>query len=308
DYPIGGLEIRDYFPPGFKYVEESATIDGQQREPLVDAATFDDEDLRAGTLTWDGLSLTANASITVKLLLVVGAGVGEAEYTNRAQAFIANLVTPISGIASATVRVVPDPTFDCSDIIGRVFDDKNVNGYPDDGEPGIAGARVVTAQGLLTTADEHGRFHIACAAVPNPDRGSNFILKLDERSLPSGYRITTENPRVQRLTRGKVVKFNFGAAIHRVVRLDLADAAFEPGETEIRQHWRYVIDDLFEQLQKEPSVLRVTYLGDIESEALAKRRVQAIKQLIEQRWQALSCCYNLEVETEVFWRTGRPGQ
>jgi hypothetical protein len=245
--------------------------------------------------------------MTIKLLLVVGAGVGEAEYTNRAQVFITNLTTPISGVASATVRVIPDPTFDCSDIIGRVFDDKNVNGYPDDGEPGIAGARVVTAQGLLTTTDEYGRFHIACAAVPKPDRGSNFILKLDERSLPSGYRVTTENPRVQRLTRGKAIKFNFGAAIHRLVRLDLADAAFEPDKTEIRQHWQYVLDDLFTQLREGPSVLRITYLGDIESEALARRRVKAIKRLIEQRWKALNCCYDLPVETEVFWRTGKPG-
>lgn len=307
DYPIGSMEVRDFFPPGFKYVEESATIDGVQREPLVDAATFADENLQAGTLTWAGLALNPNASMTIKLLLVVGSGVGEAEYTNRAQVFITNLTTPISGVASATVRVVPDPTFDCSDIIGRVFDDKNVNGYPDDGEPGIAGARVVTAQGLLTTTDEYGRFHIACAAVPNPDRGSNFILKLDERTLPSGYRVTTENPRVQRLTRGKAIKFNFGAAIHRLVRLDLADAAFEPDKTEIRQHWQYVIDDLFTQLREGPSVLRITYLGDIESEALAERRVKAIKRLIEQRWKALNCCYDLPVETEVFWRTGKPG-
>ena len=44
------------------------------------------------------------------------------------------------------MRIVPDPTFDCSDIIGKVFDDKNLNGYQDDGEPGIANVRVVTEQ------------------------------------------------------------------------------------------------------------------------------------------------------------------
>jgi hypothetical protein len=204
------------------------------------------------------------------------------------------------------VRVVHDPTFDCAGIIGRVFDDKNANGYADEGEPGIAGARVATAQGLLTTTDEHGRFHITCAEIPNPDRGSNFILKLDERTLPSGYRMTTENPRVQRLTRGKVAKFNFGASVHRVVRLDLADAAFEPDTTEIRGHWEYVIDDLFEQLRKGPSVLRMAYVGDVESEALAERRLKAVKKRIKQRWEELSCCYNLEIETETYWRRGQP--
>jgi hypothetical protein len=26
--------------------------------------------------------------------------------------------------------VTPDPNFDCTDIIGKVFDDANANGYP----------------------------------------------------------------------------------------------------------------------------------------------------------------------------------
>ena len=86
----------------------------------------------------------------------------------------------------------------------------------------------MTARGLIATTDEHGRFHITCAAVPDEDRGSNFILKLDDRTLPTGYRVTTENPRVQRATRGKMLRFNFGATIHRVVGLDIADGVFEP--------------------------------------------------------------------------------
>ena len=66
---------------------------------------------------------------------------------------------------------------------------------------------------------------------------------------------------MQRLTRGKAAKFNFGVTIHRVVRLDLADAAFITGETEIREHWQYVIEQLFEQLRSAPSILRISYLG-----------------------------------------------
>lgn len=33
---------------------------------------------------------------------------------------------------------MPDPTFDCTDIIGKVFDDRNANGSQDEGEPGLA--------------------------------------------------------------------------------------------------------------------------------------------------------------------------
>ncbi|MBN1379186.1 MAG: DUF11 domain-containing protein [Gammaproteobacteria bacterium] len=305
NFPLSSVEIRDFFPPGFKYVQGSADIDGVSRDPEMDASTFAQEDLRAGTLTWNNLILNPQSTLKLRLLLVVGSGVKEGEYTNQAQVFITGLATSISQRASATVRVVPDPTFDCSDIIGKVFDDRNANGYPDAGEPGIAGSRVVTAQGLLTTTDQYGRFHITCAAVPNMDRGSNFILKLDERTLPSGYRVTTENPRVQRLTRGKAIKFNFGATVHRVVRLDLADAAFEPGSAEIREHWRYVIDELFDQLQQKPSVLRIAYVGDAESEKLAEQRTKAVKRMIEDRWHKMNCCYNLTIETEMFWRRGQ---
>ena len=98
----------------------------------------------------------------------------------------------------------PDPLFDCSELIGKVFDDKNKNGYQDDGEPGMPGVRLATAKGLLVTTDQHGRYHIACAAIPNGQIGSNFILKVDENTLPTGYHLTSENPRVERLTRGKL--------------------------------------------------------------------------------------------------------
>jgi hypothetical protein len=34
----------------------------------------------------------------------------------------------ISGEATATVRIIPDPTFDCTDVTGKVWNDVNRNG------------------------------------------------------------------------------------------------------------------------------------------------------------------------------------
>jgi hypothetical protein len=144
--------------------------------------------------------------------------------------------------------------------------------------------------------------------VPNESRGSNFILKLDDRSLPSGYRVTTENPRVQRLTRGKMAKFNFGATIHHVVRLDVADGVFEPGSTTMRPQWQSRIPLLITELQKAPAVLRIAYLADVEAEGLVHDRLAALKALIAERWEALDCCYRLTLESEVYWRRGAPPQ
>ena len=204
------------------------------------------------------------------------------------------------------MRIIPDPTFDCTDVIGKVFDDRDLNGSQDAGEAGLAGIRVVTARGLIATSDEHGRFHITCAVVPDEDRGSNFILKLDDRSLPTGYRVTTENPRVERATRGKTLRYNFGATIHHVVSLDIADGVFEPDSTEMRIQWIPKVARLLEELKKSPSVLRLSYLAEVEPEALVRKRLDSLKKEIARRWELANGGYRLTVESEVFWRLGAP--
>jgi uncharacterized repeat protein (TIGR01451 family) len=287
------LSVVDRFPPGFKYVEGSARFDGNPLEPVKTARE----------LRWENLQLT-DGEHKIKLLLVAGAGVKEGNYDNGAQVMNSATGEAMTAVATATVRVVPDPTFDCTDIIGKVFDDANANGYPDQDEKGLGGVRIVSARGLIATTDKDGRFHITCAAVPNEDRGSNFILKLDDRTLPTGYRITTENPLVHRLTRGKAIQFNFGATLHRVVRLDIADGVFEPGSTEMRQHWKPRIEMLLSELRKAPAILRISYLADVEDQAVVKARTAAVKREIADRWEQGS--YELTIETEIFWRRGGP--
>ena len=290
------LSVVDTFPAGFKYVPASGRIDGQAIEPTA----------VGNQLTWSNLQLVTNTKRVIQLMLIIGSGVSEGQYVNRAQVFAPQLDTAASGEATATVRVVADPTLDCSDVIGKVFDDVNMNGYQDEGEPGLPGVRLVTARGLVVTTDPHGRFHLTCAVVPDPDRGSNFIIKLDDRSLPTGYRVTTENPRVQRATRGKMIKFNFGAAIHRVVKLDVADGVFEPGTVEMRIQWKQRMKLLQGELKKATSVLRLSYLAETESENLVKQRLEALKREIATTWKREGGPYDLTVETEVFWRTGAP--
>jgi fimbrial isopeptide formation D2 family protein/uncharacterized repeat protein (TIGR01451 family) len=295
---LQNMAIVDRLPPGFKYVEGSSRYDGIPVKPVI-----------AGTgteLRWENLDLAYNVTHTIKLLLAVSSGVGEGEYVNRAWAH-SNLTGEDSGIATATVRVIPDPTFDCTDIIGKVFDDANLNGIQDENENGLPGVRVVSARGLIAKTDAYGRYHVTCAAVPNEARGSNFILKVDDRSLPSGYRLTTKNPLVQRVTRGKAIKFNFGATLHRVVRLDIADGVFEPGSTEMRPQWKPRIGMLLSELRKAPAVLRISYLADVEEPEVVKARAEAVKREIADLWGQGN--YQLKIETEIFWwRGGAPAR
>jgi hypothetical protein len=254
---------------------------------------------------WNGLNF-GSSTRTIVLLLAVGAGVGEGQFVNRAQVVDGVTGKPLSGEATATVLVVPDQTFDCTDVFGKVFNDVNRNGVQDNGEEGLPGVRVVTATGLAATTDRYGRFHITCAITPNEDRGSNFVLKLDDRTLPSGFRMSTDQVQIKRATRGKALKFDFGASIYRVVAIDLSDAVFEPGKTEIRVQWQPRINVLLEELRKAPSVLRLSYVADTEDPALVERRVQAVKQQLTEAWGAKKDSYVLTIEPEVFWRLGGP--
>jgi uncharacterized repeat protein (TIGR01451 family) len=290
------VNIVDRFPAGFSYVKGSALLDGVPNEPSV----------AGGELTWEGLDIAGTQVRTVKLLLAVGAGVSEGEFVNHAQVVQNTTGAAISGEAAATVRVVPDPTFDCTDVIGKVFNDANRNGFQDKGEDGLPGVRVATLRGLQAITDPYGRFHITCAIVPNESRGSNFVLKLDERTLPSGFRMSTDQLQVKRATRGKALKFDFGASIFRVVAIDLSDPAFEPGATEIRVQWRPRLDTLLEELRKGPAVLRLCYVADTEEKGLVQKRVEAVKRQLTEAWAAAKGDYALTIEPEIFWRRGAP--
>jgi uncharacterized repeat protein (TIGR01451 family)/fimbrial isopeptide formation D2 family protein len=294
--PLYDISIIDRFPAGFKYMANSARLNGNPTEPEINGRE----------LVWDDLELQVDQKYVIQLLLVVGSGVSEGEYVNRAMVLNTATGGGASGEATATVNVIPDPDFDCTDVIGKVFDDGNLNGQQDSGEKGLPGVRVVTVRGLIATSDKDGRFHITCAAVPDEDHGSNFILKLDERTLPTGFRLTTENPRVQRATRGKMLRFNFGATIHHVVRIDIADGVFKPNKTELRLQWTSKITQLIEELTKAPSVLRLSYLGDVERKGLVQERLEALKKKITKQWKQSDGGYRLAIETEIFWRRGAP--
>ena len=286
---IPNIDLIDELPPGFKYRSGSARLNGVAVEPQANGRV----------MRWPNLTFAPNETKTLTLVLVVGSGVGDGEYVNRAWA-LNNLVnSTVSNVATATVKVVPDPTFDCTDIIGKVFDDQNANGYQDSGEPGIANVRIATAKGWLVTTDAEGRFHVPCAIVPQMDRGSNFIMKLDERTLPSGFRVTTENPRVVRATRGKMVKLNFGATIHRVVRVEVSAEAFEKDSVELKDEWKKRFEALPEQLRSRPSVVRLVFRQSVKDEPKAKDRLKELTRMLRRKWEALDEEYPLSIEDEL---------
>jgi hypothetical protein len=207
------------------------------------------------------------------------------------------------------VRIAPEAVFDCGDVIGKVFDDQNRDGYQNaprkadedrrratsnvDGriEPGIPAVRLVGVDGTIITTDQYGRFHVPCAMLPD-DRGSNFILKLDTRSLPAGFRMTTENPRVVRLTPGKMTEMNFGAAITKIVRVDLNRNAFVTngaGRASLSPALVAGIGKLLPQIANEAHNIRLAYHVPKDAGADQIRQARNLMRLVErhirQEWR-----------------------
>jgi large repetitive protein len=177
-----------------------------------------------------------------------------------------------------------------------VFDDQNANGIQDENEPGLPGVRLATARGLLVTTDQFGRYHITCPMIANEERGSNFILKLDDRTLPTGYRITTMNPETVRLTRGKFAKLNFGASLHRIVRVDVSATAFN--QNEVAEAYREQVKRLATILAERPSVLRIGYGRTTESDDLVDTRINALIKYVREYWKEDGDRYRLTIEKE----------
>jgi len=282
------VEVRmaDFMPPGFSYVAGTATIAGARVDPRIEGQS----------LVFDGIVIPPEQEIELRLALSVGASVRRGPHVNRAQVYHPDSWSPLSRESAAAVEIVAEAYFDCGDVIGTVFNDENRNGYQDPGEAGVAGARVVTVQGMTFSTDEHGRFSVACADLPDSRIGKTYLMKLDPRSMPSGYRILSENPRTIRLTAGKASRLNFAASVARVVRIDLDDAAFLSAEHGLRPEWGARLLQLVEILEAEPSVLRIYYASTDADRALVSQRIRGLRKAIESLWQEASNRYPLEIE------------
>ncbi len=277
--PLNNVTLRDWLPAGVAYVAGSARV---QRIGIDAAPVADEPSISGGSvLSWPGYDFQAAGgagdTIVITILTTVGTVAQGATLENRTQALTAGDMA-LSNVGRAFVTVEASGVFDCSDIIGQVFEDLNGNGYQDPGEGGIAGVNIYTARGQKITVDRHGRYHVPCGATPD-DRGQNFILKLHEQTLPLGCQLTTENPRVVRVTPGKFTKANFGASCGKSVSVFLCDDVFVQGSTQVLDTWRPQVGQLLEMMQSAPVTLNITHASG-EGQALAERRLARLSRYL----------------------------
>ena len=213
--PIASVAISDHPPVGFQLVEDSGVL----VRAGADAMLYTADDIVAPIassghrpLMFEPFDLGPLERVAVRYLMRVSVGVVDGEYFNS----VTVSPDPFSPVTSSTpVTVFGDPIFEQTTLIGKVFDDWNDNGNQDEDEPGIPGVRLATVSGLTVETDSEGRYHLADVSVGRFDRGANFIIKLDEASLPAQTEVLGENPRVVRLTQATMTKVNFSVKLPR---------------------------------------------------------------------------------------------
>lgn len=210
------VSIDDQPPPGFTYLAGSARLDGA---PLADPTG-------RGTLSFDIGTVAALVDTNgngqadpgepgYRLLsyqLVIGARATPGEHSNRALGRDVCPSCAVSNTASASVRVTLDPTFDLGTIIGKVFEDKNADGWQDPGEAGIPAAMVALDDGTYAITDEHGRYHFPAV---NPGQR---LVKINLIGMAVGAVATTPEAKVLSVTPGLLVKANFGVRYQQDVQ------------------------------------------------------------------------------------------
>ncbi|RZV31823.1 MAG: DUF11 domain-containing protein, partial [Chromatiales bacterium] len=214
--PLVDVQVSDDPPPGFRFVDKSSYLIRAGSDGALNTADDDVTPLTAvgsRPVVFDAFDLGSNERVLIRYLMRVNVGVADGQYVNNVTV---NVPQFESASASAPVTVIGDPMFEKSTLIGKVFDDRNANFRQDGDEPGIPGVRLATVDGLLVETDAKGRYHLADVDVDRFERGRNFIIKLDESTLPEGATVSSENPRLLRLTQATMSKVNFAVRFPEV--------------------------------------------------------------------------------------------
>ncbi|MEM1231440.1 MAG: hypothetical protein AAGI15_12940 [Pseudomonadota bacterium] len=210
DQPQTAVTVADTAPPGFR--PDASAVVLVRAGPDGVLGTGDDDRVAlaasgSSTLSFAPFDLAPQEAVEIRFpsQVTTAARVGPARNKAIAASEISSEVSD-----DGVVDIIIDTLFSTATIIGKVFHDRDGNGLQasDGSEEGVAGARLITPDGLLIETDQHGRYHIA--DIEAPDRfGLNYVVKLDIASLPLDAVAVNDPRQIARLSPGGLAKLNF---------------------------------------------------------------------------------------------------
>ncbi|MEM1086541.1 MAG: hypothetical protein AAGH90_02340 [Pseudomonadota bacterium] len=170
------VQIVDAPPAGFRFVEGSATLNG---DPLTISRG---PDARSLTFPIGRLEISETAIVTYRLQVGPEARSGERTNVAVTTGRTGGFVQARSPRATESVRVRDDGLLsDRAYLIGSVWADADLDGVRDEDEIGLPGARIWLEDGTWVETDELGRYSLYGL---NPGLR---IAKIDPETLPLGY-------------------------------------------------------------------------------------------------------------------------
>ncbi len=309
--PVINASVVDTPPAGFNFVPGSVVI--------VDT---DNAGTTSGTgpITFSGIDIAVGGTAKIRYLLRVSAGLPSGEFINEATVFQFGVAVSNSASAAVTMAGGTDPLFEQSRIWGKVWDDKDGDGWQDEGEKGIPGVRVATVEGWIAETDSKGRYHFEGITLSNQERGQNVVVKVDKSTIPEGAVFTTENPLLRRVTPAIPVRFDFGVKLppppqviapepepepmpQAASTIELGAVYFDTDRTTIKPEYTRMLDEIAAQIEsaKGGTVMLTGYAdmrgSDEYNHDLALRRAKAVLADIASRLGPEAKA-NLKVEVE----------
>lgn len=162
--PVKNVYIRDIIPAGLKYVDGSTILirSSGNKEVIEVQGTKE--------LLMGPFDLASNEMIEISYLLKVSVGAVKGRYKNLAMA-VNRAGSVLSNESSAEVDIVEDPLFEKSTVLGKVFHDRDGDGYQDS----FVASKIKVQQNILesnyvpesTVLDINGRkVNVPDASVP----------------------------------------------------------------------------------------------------------------------------------------------
>ena len=278
--------LSERMPPQFTYIPGTARLAGQPREPTV----ID------GILTWDNLLFPADRPLDISFRLRSIGSAEDGSHPSSSLVIDVESGVRLSNRAIGLLRIAGGNVPICSIVSGLVFENRDTRLKPESYDPGLAGIRIIGPNGLVAVTDRLGQFSFNCATLAAKAKGGTVTLTLDESSLPANFNLLGPNPHRVPISGIKQGSVEFPVTRKRVVRLDLADGAFQSGQLQMKTRWRDSLDALMKLLREEPSSLRLTYRLGKEPSALVEKRIAFVHELLLELWRQDHGGYRLKID------------
>jgi len=160
EVPAVDITIVDEPPANFSLVDTSIRmiqvgVDGEfdTDDDLISTLSPDDQ----SALTLSGIDFEELETIRFKYVMRVGVGVVAGAYANKASASGPGGVA--SNVVSSTVNVIPDPVLEQATLVGKVFNDRDLDGSQDPAD----------ATGVVLRSDFYGWDSLSLPPMPGRD-------------------------------------------------------------------------------------------------------------------------------------------